>query len=156
MLYSHFLWSISHPNKYGYPQYDLSKEVHHPHPPGLTEKQILIERIIHKVYQQYSIPLKTIDDRTRAQFATKLWRMGKIISGLGGPKKEQKLQSWKDGKFSNWILSIDIKQLHSQLQQDHEQLQSELKAYKKMSQNVLDKNLHVSYKNGRNAADNTN
>ncbi len=142
--HSFFLYTVSHPDKYGAPIIDLSKDKEaQADPDGLTQAQIALERVITKVFTKYAIPLE-VTDRIRATFKTKLWRMGRTLSKLGGTKRQQQLQKWQEGKDSIWSLSIDpveaARQLmkrkrHVEVQLEREvnkrhKIESEIKALK--------------------------
>ena len=78
------LYSISHPNKHGLPMHDLSsdEEATPDTSETLTNHQLLIERIITRVFSEYNICC-VIDDEMRALFKSKLWRVGQEISKAG-------------------------------------------------------------------------
>ena len=107
MRFSYFLWSISHPGKSGTPTIDLSEDedakVEHYLPP----KDLAIEQVITKTLNHYSIPLE-ISDGTRRLFKAKLWRIGNALSKMGGFKRMEKLQKWKD---EYWQLEVDISEV---------------------------------------------
>jgi hypothetical protein len=99
--------SISNPNKCGDPPNDseLSKEIEIATAGTvLSKKQIWIERIIHKVFKEHGIPMECITDDLRSRFKTKLWRMGKALSRMGGPKIKQQLHRWKG---ECWLMHTD-------------------------------------------------
>ena len=85
--YKLIFYSISHPNKYGVLVINLSNDpgaavtLHSP-----TSVQLAIERVIRKTCTNYSIPLD-ISDKLQSTFKSKLWRMGKALAKLGGPKR---------------------------------------------------------------------
>ena len=98
---------------------------------NLTPVQLLTERVITKVFTHYSIPLD-ITDSIRATFRTKLWRMGRNLSTMGGTKRKQQLQEWR---ASIWSLKIEsrevLRQLHKRARQTEHQLECEtLKRHK--------------------------
>ena len=128
-LRSYFLYTISCPDKYGDPQHDLSEEIQVASQALLSKKQIRIERVIHKVFQHYSIPKECISDNIRARFKTKLWRIGKAISLMGGPKRKQQLHKWKEGSQSTWLLSTDLAAVHNQLQKENDVMKAQLNKY---------------------------
>ena len=53
---------------------------------GLSPFQAAVERVIQKVFTHYAIPL-SISDPIRMTFRSKLWRMGKCLSTIGGGNK---------------------------------------------------------------------
>jgi hypothetical protein len=79
------------------PTLDLSKDteaqVGSSH--SFTERQLAEERVITKVFSRYAIPLE-ISDNIRTTFKSKLWRLGKSISGLGGTQRRKLLQKWEE------------------------------------------------------------
>ena len=107
MHFSYFLWSISHPGKSGTPTIDLSKDedakVEHYLPP----KDVAIEQVITKTLNHYSIPLEILDS-TRKLFKTKLWRIANTLLKMGGFKRMEKLQKWKDEYCQ---LEVDISEV---------------------------------------------
>ena len=90
--------------KSGTPSIDLSEDedaqVEHHMPP----KDLAIEHVINKTVNHYSIPLE-ISEGTRRSFKVKLWRMGSALSKMGGFKRMEKIESWKD---EEWKLEVDI------------------------------------------------
>ena len=84
----------------------------------------MIERIIHKTFQKYSIPMQAINNNVREQFKSKIWRMGKRYFTFGGPGREKQLKLWKVGPclMSTWVLTVDITYLHNNLQSEHDEL----------------------------------
>ena len=128
-FFSYYLYSISHPDKCGVPVINLSNDpeaaVTLPSP---TSVQLAIERVIRKTFTHYSIPLD-ISDKLRSTFKSKLWRMGKALAKLGGPKRSQQLKKWQEGKDSIWVLSVDEGEVNRQLltrkRQVEQQLQNE-------------------------------
>lgn len=76
--HSYFLWSVSHPGKTGFPNYDLSEnsqaKISLGH--GLTPDQVKLEHVIAKIF---NIPL-AISEATRNAFKCKLYRMGWLLS----------------------------------------------------------------------------
>ena len=107
-IFSYFLYSISKPDKYGNPTYDLSKDMEDVSTSGLTRNKILLERVIYKVFQHYDIPLEYITDKIRAAFHIKLCGMGKQIAELGTFKKTKQLSKWKNGSGCSWTLTVNI------------------------------------------------
>ena len=79
---------------------DEDVKVEHHMPP----KDLGIEHVINKAVNHYSIPLE-ISEETRRTFKAKLWRMGNALSKMGGSKRTEKIERWKDEK---WKLEVDI------------------------------------------------
>jgi hypothetical protein len=48
--------------------------------------------------------MECITDDLRSRFKTKLWRMGKALSRMGGPKIKQQLHRWKG---ECWLMHTD-------------------------------------------------
>ena len=121
------MYTISHPDRYGSPIIDLSKdkEAQIGSKPLLTEAQVKLERVILKVFTTYNVPLE-ITDKIRAAFKSKLWRMGKCLSKLGGTKRQKQIQSWKDGKDSIWSLTIDATEASRQMLKRNQQVEEQL------------------------------
>ena len=100
--YSDFLFAISHPDKEGYPQHDLSED------PDVildtniiqsfTPRQLALERVIAKTFAEYHIN-GIITNRIRTLFSSKLWRMGNKIVGSGGTSRENLLTKWKSVRW---------------------------------------------------------
>ena len=96
LSHSYYLYSVAHPDKKGCPLIDLSKDKEASiDASGLSPFQAAVERVIRKVFTHYAIPL-SISDPIRMTFRSKLWRMGKCLSTIGGGiQREQKLKEWK-------------------------------------------------------------
>lgn len=133
------LYSVSHPNKTGVPVFNLSKDPEATvdiNNENLTPVQLLIERVITKVFNHYSIPL-TVTDPIRATFRSKLWRMGKKLSTLGGTSREEQLRRWK---ASIWSLKVDsdevLRQLRKRTRQTEHQLECEVSKRRRAEEEV--------------------
>ena len=113
---SYYLWSISRPGKTGTPNFDLAQdeEAAVANSGDLTPVQLLHERVITKVFRNYQIPLE-ITDVIRAAMKSKLWRMGKLFSKLGGKNGQQQLLKWKEGKDSIWNFEVSEIEVNRQL-----------------------------------------
>ena len=89
------MYSISRPNKYGDPQYDLSTEVQLHSQGCLSEKQASVST---RLLSNYGAPLGAIGTETRQsirkRLMSKLWRMGKMLSKVGGPKRNKIISEW--------------------------------------------------------------
>ena len=110
-FFSYYLWSISHPDKNGRPHHDLSADSEAT-PIGvdtgvMTDIQLAVERIITKTFKHYSVALD-VTENIRTTFKSKLWRMGKRITRIGGAKQRNDLlRNWKEGRESIWNFTID-------------------------------------------------
>ena len=92
---------------------------------NLTPVQMLTERVITKVFNHYSIPLD-ITDSIRATFRSKLWRMGKKLSTMGGTKRDEQIERWKESVWSLKIESTEVlRQLRKRARQTEHQLECE-------------------------------
>ena len=103
-LCSHYLYTITHPDKYGKPQIDLSedKDVSDINiPPEISSPAI--ERIIAKVFLKYKCDVVT--DHLRSVFVCKLQRMGRAIQRLGAYGRSRLLDKWKETK---WNIELEI------------------------------------------------
>ena len=98
ILFSYFLWSISKPGKNGVPTVTEAEK----------ENSNSIDIIITKTFEQYKIPL-AVSGNIRATFKSKLWRMGKLLSKLGGTKRALQLQQWKDSTWNLCVSDAEIK-----------------------------------------------
>ena len=76
--------------------------------------ELLIDNFLTKTFRHYCILLE-ITDNIRTIFKAKLWRMGKILSKLGGPRKAAQLDTWKMGKQSTWNITINEVEVKGQL-----------------------------------------
>ncbi len=70
-----------------------------------TATELLYERVIIKLFQQYDLPIQ-ITDPIRHAIRSKLWRMGKALSKLGGIQRKKLLARWKDGPDSTWKFEV--------------------------------------------------
>ena len=120
---SYFLYSISHPGKSGAPQIDLSDDEEATVNVDLAgDQQLAIERVICKVFTKYSIACD-VTDQIRSVFKTKLWRMGRKLSQLGGTKRLKIIDAWKS---TFWVLTIDEHKLASRKHSLEKSLQDEV------------------------------
>ena len=109
---SYFLYSIARPDKYGEPLIDLDlssdlseAEVQAAQLRGTSEKQKKLDQVLTKIFQNYSVsPGAAASQTLRNRLSVKLWRMGKMLSKVGGPKRIKILCNWKT---SDWSLIID-------------------------------------------------
>ena len=85
--------------------FDLSKdsEAQVANSDTFSSRNLAVERVITKVLTKYAIPLD-ISDSIRSTFRTKLWRLGKTFSSLGGTKRKQQLKAWEE---TIWSFSVD-------------------------------------------------
>ena len=105
--FNFFLWNISHPGKNGHPTFDLSKDKDATvSSKELTSVQLSLERVITKVFCHYAIPID-ISNSIRTTFKSKLWRMGKALSKLGGKKRPEQLRRWNEGPESVWNFTVN-------------------------------------------------
>ena len=129
--YSYYLhvYSVSLPNKYGVPQFDLnvSEEVH----VGLetskdrsfTATQLAIRKVIANVFQYYDIPLE-INEKIYSIFKNKLHRMGRAAAVRSGGKKEKLVKEWRD---SVWEFVIDASEAKRQFLIKKRKVEEQLK-----------------------------
>lgn len=126
LCFSDFLWSISHPGKTGVPSQDIElsedEEVCVKAKADLSPIQLLYERVLVKVFKHHDIPTELISDEIRAAAKTKLWRMGKLMSSLGGKKRQQQLMKWQT---STWNLQVHQPSLNNLVKRKRK-LESEL------------------------------
>ena len=66
-----------------------------------SASELAIDFVITKVFKHYDIPLH-ITDNIRTTFKSKLWRMRRSISKLGGTARKAQFNSWKNGKDATW------------------------------------------------------
>ena len=117
------MYSISHPGKNGAALLDLSEDIDaEVNTESLSMHQILIERVIKRVFKEYKIPLD-ISTTTRSIFKSKLWRMGQALSKLGGTKRQHQLDLWKE---SVWSFSVDTKEMGQQFLKRKHHLETRL------------------------------
>ena len=92
----------------------------------LTFSQAALERVIIKVFKKYSLEFE-ISDSVRSTFKSKskLWRMGKQLSQLGGTKRTQLLQKWKSDENA-WNLTIQVGEVIRQLPKRKRQAEQKL------------------------------
>ena len=88
----------------------------------LSDHQVAIERVIQKVFTKYSISVD-ITEKIRSTFRSKLWRMGKKLSQLGGTKCKELIEEWKT---TVWSFKVDSKELGKQLMSRTRSLESSL------------------------------
>ena len=88
-----------------------------------TGQQLALDCIIQKVFEKYSIGIKTTD-KIRHAFQTKLWRMGKKYAQLGGTRRKQQIEEWK---ASSWLFTIDCEEVRKHLLSQKRHLEDELK-----------------------------
>ena len=92
-----------------------------------------------KTFRHYSIPLE-ITDNIRTIFKAKLWRMGKTVSKLGGPRKAALLDLWKKGKQSRWNMTINEAEVKAQLLRKwripEDKLNNEITKHRKLQSEV--------------------
>ena len=105
---SEFLYEISHPDKEGYPQVDLSTDddivLDSELVKSLSPKQLAIKHVMAKVFVTYYCDV-IITDRLRALFKAELWRMGKQLQTLGGTGQANLLEKWR---LTKWKLEFNV------------------------------------------------
>ena len=86
---SYFQYNISHPNKYGVPQVDLSSDemTIAIEEDSFTHSQLLIERVIFKTFTHHRCNV-VITDHLRSLFTCELSRMGRTMHKLDGRGRE--------------------------------------------------------------------
>ena len=98
ICHSYYLSSISHVNKYGVPQLDLSADeeatVASVSEHSFSFSQLCTERVIVKLFSHYKCDV-VITNRLRSLFSSKLTRMGKLIQGQARQKTLQKMEGIK-------------------------------------------------------------
>jgi len=100
---SFILYDISHPNKLGVPQVDLSDDNEASvDESSLATKQAVVERVIAKIFTRYKCDV-IITERLRTLFSAKLWRMGKAVSSLGGTARTNMFEKWKT---THWTIEL--------------------------------------------------
>ena len=98
-------------------------------PIEFTAAQKALEHVIMVTFKHYEIPLE-ISDQIRAAFKSKLWRMGKLLSKLGGTKRRNQLEKWKDSEESIWSFTVGEVEVNRQLLKRKFQVEQELKMEK--------------------------
>ena len=93
---------ISHPNKNGVPQVDLSGDTKASVDLScvqLSSCQLAVKRVIVKLFMHHKCNM-VITDRLRSIFTMKLWRMEKLICSLGGKARSQLYTKWAQSKWT--------------------------------------------------------
>lgn len=99
IFYSYYLYSGSHPDSSGRSMIDLSKDTTRVEALDKSPTQLVLDSVIRKVYQHYSIPLE-ITESIWTTFKSKLWRMGKVL--CQNMVEQSASSSWRNG--ANLIL----------------------------------------------------
>ena len=108
ILCSYFLYSISHPNKYGKLLLDLSMDPESSIPAStLPPTQIAVERVITKTFTRYRCDV-IITNRLCSVFTAKLWWMNKALQSLGGTWRSQLIEGWKSTKWMLYLAADEI------------------------------------------------
>ena len=109
ILYSHYLYSISHPSKSGVPLIDLKGDV--------DEGQLtvastpVISRVAQKALAHYGVKVN-ITENVHGRFKSKLWRMGQLLDKhREGNQRAAILKRWEE---EEWELFLDRKDLHKE------------------------------------------
>ena len=76
-----------------------------------------------------------ISDSTRILFKAKFWRIGNTLSKMGGFKRTEKLQKWKD---EYWQLEVDISEVkqNEMKRKLEDQLEKEQEKRRRLEQEV--------------------
>ena len=135
------MYRISHPNKYGLPQCDLSdgSEAKFCSKQKLSDKQLLIERVIVKLFNHYHCDV-LITDRLRALLISKLARMGKAIQTAGGTGCAKSLDNWKETKWLLELKDTEIIPTNRKRNPDHLIVQSFHQKFAKLEEKVKEVN----------------
>lgn len=141
VFYSHYLYSITHPNKYGFPQCDLSDdpEAKFSYDQKLGDKELCIERVMVKLFSHYHCDV-LITDRLRASFKSKLTRMGKAIQAVGGTGRAKLLNNWKETKWLLELKGSEIIPTSRKRKPDHLYVQSFQQKYAKLEEKIKEAN----------------
>uniref|UniRef100_A0A1X7SSL2 Uncharacterized protein n=1 Tax=Amphimedon queenslandica TaxID=400682 RepID=A0A1X7SSL2_AMPQE len=151
---NYFLYSIARPDKYGEPLIDLSEaEVQAAQLQGNSEKQKKLDQVLTKIFLNYGVSpgAGSHSQTVRNRLSAKLWRMGKMLSKVGGPKRNKILCEWKT---SEWLLMIDSPSLQKEndaaaeklkemeirvreADQEVKKLQSEVRVLKQLNENSV-------------------
>ena len=112
ILYSHYLYSISHPSKNGVPLIDLKGDVDEGQlTVASTPVQKAISRIAQKALAHYGMKVN-ITENIHGRFKSKLWRMGQLLDRhRGGNQRAAILKRWEE---EEWELFLDRKDLHEE------------------------------------------
>lgn len=114
-LISFYLWSISMPEKNGTPHFNLSEDpTATVKSENLSYKQLLLERVIMKMFKDHSIPLD-VTDIIRSAFSSKLWRIGKLYARLDTKNRNAQLLKWKEGSDATWTFTVGRSEINRQL-----------------------------------------
>ena len=122
------MWSISRPGKYGRPLEDLSGDteacagISNENMYRYSPVQLGLERVITKTLAHYKIPLE-ITDTIRTTFKSKLHRMGKLLTSLGGKKHTQQLNKWKE---SVWEFKVGKGEINNLLETRKRKLEAQI------------------------------
>ena len=116
----------------------------------LSEKQARIDRVSTRLLSDYGVPLAgAIGTETRQsirkRLMSKLWRMGKMLSEVGGPKRNKIISEWKK---TEWLLMIDSPEAEPWQRENNEVLKRENAAlhdvFKEMEPQVRDTEREVA------------
>lgn len=78
-------------------------------PGSLSHNQLLVEKVICKIFTQYKCDV-VITDRLRSLFTNKMVRMGKTMYKLGGRGRANQIEKWKE---TNWSLILQQNEIVS-------------------------------------------
>ena len=100
-----------------------------------TTTELFYERVVTKLFKQYDLPIQ-ITDPIRHAIRSKLCRMGKALSKLGGSRRKELLARWKDGPDSVWkfeVIETEVKlQLLKRKRSAETQLETERTKIRKL------------------------
>ena len=134
--FSYFLYNISHPNKYGVPQIDLSAEkMFTLQQDSLTNNQLLVERVICKTFAHHHCDV-VITDRIRSLITNKLSRMGKAMHNMGGRGRENQIHKWKMTKWTINLHSTEIVPKTRKRKTENVFVQSQAKRIAQLKENL--------------------
>ena len=109
---------------------DEEAQLEHP----LPLKDLPLQHVIIKTINYYSIPTEISEAMLRT-FKAKLWRMGNTLSKMGGYKRMETIESWKD---KEWKLEIDVSEVkYDEIKRKFEtKLEKEKEKRKKLEQEI--------------------
>ena len=104
-----------------------------------TTTELFYESVVTKLFKQYDLPIQ-ITDPIRHAIRSKLWRMGKALSKLGGSRRKELLARWKDGPDLVWkfeVIETEVKlQLLKRKRSAETQLETERTKIRKLEKEV--------------------
>ena len=138
------MYSISHPNKHGFPLYDLTDDQRAISviSENLSCRQAALERVITRTLSEYNMCC-SVDDDLRALFKAKLWRMGQKISKAGSIARKKILEAWKSGANSLWEIQINVENFKKELAKEKKEFATEKKVMEEKVQSEHLKRLQL-------------